>query len=244
MTIVNKNNKNELQQYFKEARRWGQDNFERVTVSRSRYQTAFLVAMGLNVCTVLAVLMLSNWQTVVPMLVHHYANGVTTIEPMTQNNAPINKTQVESDIARYITQRESYDLSSYRAQFDLVSLLSSNAVNDEYVREQSKSSKTAPVHTLGTSAYRSVHVYSINFLDNFLANEKDFPKNHQNLAEVVFTLIDTDKATGKQSEQQYTALISWRYNEPSTAPELRWNNWDGFQVTRYSKQERNARGAL
>lgn len=226
--------------YFKEARRWADDNFARVEVSRNRYQIAFLMAMGLNICAVIAVTVLANLQTLVPVMVHHYDNGITTVEPLHQNNAPMNKAQVESDIVRYITNRESFDVSSYRTQFDLVSLLSSSTVTSEYLREQDKSSKDAPIHVLGAKGARSLHIYSINFLDNLIFNEKDFPKNHQNLAEVVFTLTDTDKATGGQTEQHFNALISWRYMEPSSNPDIRWKNWDGFQVTRYSKQLRNS----
>jgi type IV secretion system protein VirB8 len=237
-------NKSKINDYFKQARRWADDNFARIEISRNRYQVAFMLAMGLNVCSVIALTVLANLQTLVPMMIHHYPNGITLVEPLTQKNAPLNKTQVESDIVRYITNRESYDLSSYRAQFDLVNLLSSHAVNQDYLKEQDKSSKEAPIHVLGTSAYRTVHIYSINFLDNLIFNEKDLPKNHHNLAEVVFTLTDVDKASGKETTKHYNALISWRYTKPSDAPDVRWKNWDGFQVTRYSKQVRNTRGIL
>ncbi|NSL19585.1 type IV secretion system protein [Tatlockia micdadei] len=231
--------KNTLNHYFKQAKTWADDNFARIELSRQRYQMAFMLAMVLNVCSIITIAILAHWQTLVPMMVHHYESGVTTVEPLTQSNAPINRTQVESDIVRYITNRESYDLSSYRAQFELVNLLSNYEVNNDYLREQAKTSEEAPINRLGAAAYRTVHVYSINFLDNLIFNEKDLPKNHQNLAEVVFTLTDTDKATGKQSITHYNALISWRYTKPSDAPDVRWKNWDGFQVTRYSKQLRN-----
>lgn len=225
--------------YFKQAKTWADDNAARIEVSRNRYQLAFVLSMMLTSCALIAVAVLANVQTLVPMLIHHYDNGVVTIEPLNQTNAPINKAQVESDLVRYITNRESYDLSSYHAQFDLVSLLSSSTVNDEYLREQAKTNKMAPINLLTSTHSRSVHIYSINFLDNFIFNENDLPKNHQNLAEVVFTLTDTDKATGKKSVSHFNALISWRYLKPSNAPDLRWHNWDGFQVTRYSKQLRN-----
>ncbi|EEZ95948.1 virB8 family protein [Legionella longbeachae] len=226
--------------YFKEAKRWADDNFARIEISRNRYQIAFLLAMGLNIFAVIAVMVLANLQTLVPLMVHHYDNGITTVEPIRQSSAPMNKAQVESDIVRYMSNRESFDVSSYRMQFDLVSLLSNSTVNSEYLREQDKSAKEAPINILGAKAARSIHVYSINFLDNLIFNEKDFPKNHQNIAEVVFTLTDTDKASGRQTEEHYNALISWRYIEPSNNPDVRWKNWDGFQVTRYSKQLRNS----
>ena len=81
-------------------------------------------------------------------------------------------------------------------------------------------------------------MYSINFMDTLLENQTDTHKNHQNLAEVVFTLIDTDKQSGKSTEAHYNALISWQYTNVSDSPDIRWKNWDGFEVTRYSKQRR------
>ncbi len=146
---------------------------------------------------------------------------------------------MESDIIRYITTRESYDVSSYRSQYNLITQLSNEVVLTEFSQEQDKSSKESPINSLGAGAQRLVHVYSINFIDNSVFNETAIPKDHHNLAEVVFTLIDTDKLTGHQSEKHFNVLISWEYTAPSLDPEVRWNNWDGFMVTRYSKQPRN-----
>ena len=231
--------KNTMNDYFKEAKSWADDNFSRVQQSRNRYQLAFLLAMGLSIAAISAVAVLVNYQTLVPIMVHHYDNGITTVEPLNQINAPINKAQVESDIVRYITNREAYDLSSYRAQFDLINLLSNHSVSSEYVQEQDKSNKDAPINVLGTSASRLVHIYSINFLDSALFNEKDIATNHNNLAEVVFTLTDVEKSGGKPKEQQFSALIAWNYVTPSNSPMERWHNWDGFQVIRYTKNVRN-----
>lgn len=227
-----------LNDYFKRARTWADDQFGRLEQSRNRYQAAFLSAMSLNVIALVVIGILANYQTVVPMLVHHYDNGVTTIEPIKNSQTPINRTQIESDIVRYIQYREAYDVSSYRAQFELVNLLSNGTVAKEYLGEQEASNPVSHIHTLGNNTKREVRIYSINFLDSVLANEQDIRKDHHALAEVVFSLIDTDKTTGKTSSSHYNAMISWQYTNPPESPETRWQNWDGFEVTRYSKQTR------
>lgn len=225
--------------YFNQAKSWADDMYGAVEQSRNRYKTAFLSSLALNGFALIAVATLAQVQTLVPLMVHHYNNGVTTVEPLANENTPLSKAQVESDIIRYITNRESYDASSYRSQYDLVTLLSSESVLTQFSQEQDKSVKESPINTLGTTAERMVHVYSINFIDNIILNEKSLPKDHKNLAEVVFTLIDVDKASGQKKEKHYNALISWQYTTPSSAPDIRWKNWDGFLVTRYSKQLRN-----
>lgn len=239
MKSNNKKGKSTPKDYFNRARSWADDNFSQIQQSRNRYQLAFMLSMGLNMAACLAVSVLSNYQTLIPMMVHHYENGVTTVEPISQANAPINKAQVESDIVRYITNREAYDISSYRAQFDLIGLLSSANVSAEYIKEQDKSTLDAPIKALGAASTRLIHIYSINFLDGAQFNEKDLSKNHQNVAEVVFTLTDTDKSGGKSIERHYSALISWQYVTPTASPADRWQNWDGFQVIRYTKTIRN-----
>lgn len=232
-------NTNPLNDYFKRARTWADDNFGRLEQSRNRYQAAFLVAMGLNIVSIGIIGVLSHYQTIVPLLVHHYDNGVTTITPIKQNKAPHNRAQVESDIIRYIEHREAYDVSSYRAQFELINLLSDNTVNREYLAEQDKSNPSSPIRVLGNNIKREVHIYSINFLDSLFENEHDIHKDHHMLAEVVFSLLDTDKMTGKTTWSHFNAMISWRYINPPESPQMRWQNWDGFEVTRYSKQPRN-----
>lgn len=239
MNTQTKKSKSTPKDYFNRARSWADDNFSQLQQSRNRYQLAFMLSMGLNTAACISVAVLAQFQTLVPMMVHHYDNGVTTVEPITQANAPINKAQVESDIVRYITNREAYDISSYRAQFDLIGLLSSAHVAAEYIKEQDKSDKEAPINALGAQALRQVHIYSINFLDSTQFNKQDITQNHQNVAEVVFTLTDTDKSGGKPLERHYSALISWQYVTPSTSPAARWQNWDGFQITRYTKSIRN-----
>lgn len=232
-------NTSTLNRYFKDAKTWADDNVGRLEISKNRYQAAFLVTMGMNMMSLGVIGVLAHYQTIIPLLIHHYDNGITTTEPVTQKNAPLNRAQVESDIVRYIQYREAYDISSYRAQFELINLLSNNAVAKEYVSEQDKANPTAPIQLLGGHTKREVHIYNINFLDSMLSNEKDIHQDHHSLAEVVFSLIDTDKSTGKSTQSQYNAMISWRYTAPSDSPDIRWQNWDGFEVTRYTKQPRH-----
>lgn len=225
--------------YFKQAKSWSDDRYGSALQSRNRYKTAFLASMVLNGLSLVAVATLAPMQTLVPLIVHHFDNGVTTVEPLHNEHVPINKAQIESDLIRYITNRESYDTSSYRSQYDLVAILSDDSVLTEFSQEQDKKSKQSPINLLGTTGYREVHVYSINFIDNSILNETEVTKNHHNLAEIVFTLTDIDKSSGRKSEKHFNALISWQYNTPSSAPDVRWKNWDGFLVTRYTKQARN-----
>ncbi len=224
---------------FQQAQSWVDECAADKEVSLSWFKLGFGTSMSLNVLLVIAVTTLASFQTLVPMLVHHYDNGVVTIDPIKGEIAEVNEAQIESDIVRYITSRESYDASSYRYQFDLVTQMSNPDVVKDYFSSQSKSSPDYPIKKFGNDTERSIHVYALNFLDRDDKNIGDVNKNHHDLVEVTFKVIDKSKTTGQVKEIAYNALVSWRYTGMPTAPSERWSNWAGFEVTRYSKQLRN-----
>lgn len=228
--------------YFKQACEWADDRFGGIESSRNRYRLAFLGTMILCVALTLVLSILMPLKQLEPIMIHHYENGVTVAEQVREKLPNPSQAQIESDLVRYVTFRESYDISSYRAQFELIHLLSSNLVASEYDKVQRSSNKESPVNQLGTQNSRSVHVYSINFIDEERLNnqeQKGAKRNHHDLSEVVFSTLDHNKATGAEVEHHYTALISWNYRGIPSSPDARWKNWNGFEVTRYSVQQRN-----
>ncbi len=236
MTKASKNN------YFKEACSWADDRFGGVEASRNRYRAAFIGSMTLCVGLTIAIVTMMPLKQTEPLLIHHYDNGVTTAERLTQTIAPLTKAQIESDLVRYVIHRESFDNTSYRAQFELIHLLSSSSVAAEYENAQRKSNPKSPLNELGMQMSRSVHVYSISFIDEARLNDKERAgrhRNHHDLAEAVFSYTDKNKATGAEVEHHFTALIAWQYTGIPASPDARWKNWNGFEVTRYTIQQRN-----
>lgn len=241
---MNKSSSTKKSQYFEQACQWADDRFGGIEASRNRYRFAFCAAMVL--CTTLAtsIAVMMPLKQLEPIIIHQYASGVTTAERLTQDLPLPTQAQVESDLVRYVIQRESYDVTSFRAQFELVHLLSAQSVASEYDMIQRASNTQSPLNTLGTQSMRSVHVYNVNFIDQegFNASEqKKRKKNHHDLAEVVFSTIDRNKQTGVETEHHGTALISWHYTGIPASPNERWNNWNGFEVTRYTTQQRNVK---
>lgn len=224
--------------YFEKATEWATDRYGLLENRLYQCKCALTVSGGLNCLLVIAVMMLASNQKLIPMLVHHYPNGVVTIDAMDKNKAPVNKAQIQSDISRFIVARESYDISSYHSQFELMALLANSDVADEYEKEQSHHNSDSPINRLGDTGSRKVHIYSIDFLDKEALNTKG-DKRHKNLAQVVFSVQEHDRLSRKSNQVHYSAVVSWRYLKPSDNPQERWLNFDGFQVTRYTKSVRN-----
>lgn len=230
--------------YYAQACSWADDRFGGIEASRNRYRVAFMSIMILCTALTLSLAVMMPLKQLEPIIIHHYENGITTAERLMQDLPIASQAQIESDLVRYVIQRESYDVTSYRAQFELMHLLSASAVSSDYDKLHRTSNKESPVNQLGTQISRSVHVYSVNFIDQERFNEREQKgkkRNHYDLAEVVFSIQDRNKTSGMETEQHYTALISWHYLGIPASPDARWKNWNGFEVTRYSIQQRNVK---
>lgn len=224
--------------YFTRATSWADDAYTATVVSRNRYQLAFFVAMSLAVLLTIALDVLLPLQHLEPLLIHHYQDGRLDVEPITQGAAPVNRAQVESDLVRYVINRERYDPTSYDQQYALITLLSSRQVAKVYIKAQAASNPTSLIATLGTTGARRVHIDSVVFLDSAKGPSTRGAGGHHDLAQVNFAVRDeVDAQVGKPVA--YTALIAWAYQGMPHAPSARWRNWDGLSVTRYSVMQRN-----
>ena len=228
--------------YFTLARHWADDVYTSAVVSRNRYQLAFFAMFFLSALLTIAVIMLVPTQHLEPLLVNHYSDGRVSITPLKQHNEPVNNAQVQSDIVRYVINRESYSAQSYDAQFSLIELLSTPSVTSQYLKAQKADNKHSPIHELGKTGSRTVHVDTVMFLDRAALNQSkratdNSPAPHYNLAQVNFTI--TNHLNGNTKTIPLTAVVSWTYRGTPTDPAQRWRNWDGFTITAYRVQQRN-----
>jgi type IV secretion system protein VirB8 len=227
--------------YFVTARSWADDIYTQTIISRNRYKIAFFVAMGLALLLTIAIDGLIPMQHLVPLLVNHYPDGRVSVQPIQQPYAPSNQAAVESDLVRYVLNRESYDPTSYDTQYSLINLMSDALVAKQYIRTQSSDNKAAPIHLLGNKGWRSVHIDSVVFLDSKIFN-KDQPTSrrvHHNLAQINLTTTNHFKNASVEKSKAFTALVSWDYRGTPRDPMNRWRDWNGFTVTRYTLSQRN-----
>ena len=224
---------------FQRAITWADEEHSALVTGKKRYQMAFLTSMGLCCLLTLAVVILAPMQQLIPMLVNHYPDGRVAVLPFNQKTAPIHTPLVESDIVRYVINRESYNASSYNEQYQLVSLLSNNKVTQAYANSQEAGNANSPVRLLGNEGTRRVHIDSLVFLDKQSLNKPNaLNQHHVNLAQVNFTLTTT-KNNATQKPVPLTALISWTYLGTPQDPTDLWRNPYGFTVTRFSVSQRN-----
>ena len=232
--------KTEPHHYFQSAQSWCDDYYTTAVASRNRWRAFSLVGlMPLLGLSLIAIALLVPAQRLEPILINHYSDGVISVLPAKALAPPVNSAETESDIVRYIENRESYSAFAYPTQYRLVLLLSGAKVAKTYAKEQTSANTSAPVNVLGDSGTKTVHVDSVLFLDSRTKNNPvQHIASHQNLAQVNFSVTTTKN--GNPTTVPYTALISWRYQGTPQDPSAAWLNWNGFTVTEYQVQRQNA----
>lgn len=227
-----------VQNIFGDAKTWADDYYAQAVVSRSRYQLLSFFALGLAGLLTIAIIIMMPLKKVVPLEINHYEDGYVSVTPINDTKAPRNKAQVESELVRYVTARESFSFNSYPMQFSLVNLLSSSQVSSDYIEKQDAKNKSSFLNTLGEKATRNIHIDSVNFLDRENWVDKQHPQiPHKNMAQVDYSV--TTRHAGSITRTGYSALISWKYRGIPNSPKERWRNWDGFTVTSYQNNQRN-----
>lgn len=222
--------KQSVDQFFQTARNWADDIYVEAIASRNRYRFAFLWSLFIISLFLVCFIVLLPLQHTQLVLVHHVDDGTVWVELLKNQTLKPTHAQIESDIVRYVVNRESYSVSAYDHQYALVNLLSSKSVAQAYQQSQTASNPDSPISRFKRRVVRHVHVQNIIFL-------KSDPKHP--LAQVNFRVIDHDHFTGRNKKQSMLALVSWRYWGIAKDPESRWMNWDGFKVSHYSVQQRH-----
>jgi|GEM_PF-1399884 len=227
--------------YFANAKSRSDDVYLSAIVSRNRYRFIACILLGIAALFLLCILMLVPAQHMEPLLIHHYQDGRVVIEKGSDTPQNLLESSLQSDLIRYVVNRESYDPIAYEEQYRLVLMMSASGISKQFIDQQSPSNKHSLMRLLNNHAYRTVHVEDIIILDNELNNNKK-SHHHKNLAEIHFNVTDHVLSSGSRKDIPYTALVSWAYSKPSSNPDVRWRNWDGFIVSSYQRNQRNLKG--
>ncbi len=222
----NKSDAKDEAHYFVKAKNWRDATLARNESARHHWRYLCLyVLIPLTLGLVGSLLLLLARPRLFPMIIHHYANGRVFVLPIKQGEVPMVRSQMESELVRYVMNRESYCMETYQQQYRLVHLLSSQGVAKQYSHEQKANHPTSPIHALDRRGRRSVQIVSVIFLKGADVSRVRRRKLRQNyVAEVSFTLSDYDSQGMLLRKQPLTALIAWHYGSTSRDPENRWRN--------------------
>ncbi len=226
--------------HFEAGRAWFEENYEHAKIISNRWFVGCIASLLTCMLLSLCLIFVFPLKTLVPLIIHQ--NSVTGEVWVTHPPTPFvpeNDAQVQSDIVRYMTARESYSAADLNQRFQLIVLLSANEIGKHYATDQSNSNPNALVSRLGHEGTRTIRIEDIVFIDKAGLQElRHFKEPTQNLAKVDFITTTTDKA-GNKSNQAWVATISWSYRGLPNNQLEAWENWNGFIVTTYRVDPRN-----
>jgi type IV secretion system protein VirB8 len=215
--------------YFKLAEGFNESSYYAIVASRNRMRLALLGAFACVFLLILCMLVMLPLQHNEILIMHHRDHGVVWMEKLADaTEHAITQSQVESDIVRYVVNRESYLPGNYAHQYHQIILMSGHDVGSSYQSSQDAKNPKSLIHTLGRHVTRSVTVHNVLWL-----NKK------KKRAQVNYTVTDHNHTTQHDRVHDYIALIAWEYRGLPANPSDRWDNADGFLVTQYVVQQTN-----
>lgn len=230
--------------YFDEARAWGVERYQRQTVHLHRWQWAFWLTLGLACLlglSLLCLLPLKSWEPLV--IEHNVETGEIFTHPLAVDNLPKVDSEIQSDVVRYVTARETYAAFDQGARYRLVQFMSTPTVFKPFEAEHSFSNDESPEVLLGKTGQRVVTIEDVVFLDASdprlyeAKRESQKAKRTPPIAKIDFMTTETNGSVEKK--QYWVATLSFEYLGTPDTKEAAWANWDGFTVTAYRVDQRN-----
>lgn len=219
----------ESERYFLKAQSWYEDNYLSCVRSRDHYRLALIWSGAVIILLLLAFLIVLPLKKTEYFFIHHSDDGTVWLEN-SHEQAPLrDQRQIESDLVRYVVNRESYSVAAYPHHYRIVSLLSDPETAKSFHMNQQASNPDSPIQKFSDRIIREIKIENVVFID------KDPEKP---MAQVNYIAVDHDQSSGSVKKTPFLAIIAWRYRSPPKDPGSRWLNWDGFSVTHFSVEER------
>ncbi len=242
-----------MSDYFSIARNWADDYSISLELSRRRYQMAFLGMAFLVLVLIISLVLLLPLKKIQLAIVHEGPSGETWVSTLDTGVVPSTTWAKEkSEIAHYVSLRESYDPMLYPYLSQQIHWFSDDLVQNQYAQEQDPNNPESLSHFLLDKGFRTVKINSVVNLD-LESKNTDTERGHLNLAQVNYVVTDhwfgvggsedieapETSETPNNTSQAFTALISWSYTGVPDSPDALLQNWDGFVVTKYQTQRVN-----
>src|SRR5258708_14137167 len=212
------------------AREWEYFAHAAMEVERNRWFVATLVAGMLATGAVAAVTMLLPLEKLVPLAVtvDSRTGLVTSVEYGRSVKELTQKEAVQrSDVAKYVTARETYDPQDLATNTKLVRVMSDGNVWRQYEDEISQYNDSSPMKRYGFKVRRRIEVSTVLPLPN-----------NANTYQVRYAGIEESLGSkGMPVEKQHVSTVSFRYSDRPLRNEDRILNPLNFRAVAYRRDQ-------
>ncbi len=205
---------------------WYKDRYQYVLVQRKLLTVITLLSLFCTLAMVFVIARLTPLKSVEPFVIQvDQKSGITqTVDPLTVKELTANEAVNNFFIVQYIRSRESYSITDYARNYNIVRIMSEPTnVYSEFMHEQDPNNPKSNAARLGGSGVRTVKFKSISYLNPQLAQ--------------VRLLIEEKVGEGGYTQQHKIALIAFEYIKMNLSNEERYINPLGFRVTDYRVDE-------
>jgi len=197
--------------------------YDRYQAARIQANRCFVIALlfGILAClAVTAIVVLMPFKTVQPFVVEaNTASGeVRVLKPFDAMQLAPGDAVIKSFLAKYVIARETYDPQDLRESYRIVRLMSDSKEGLRVDSWLATTNPSSPLNRYQNHTVRSVRVRSVSFLN-------------ARTAQVRFASTETLQTTKK--EDNWVAIVSFRFVNLPEGEEERFINPLGFQVTAY-----------
>ena len=221
---MNKQSREELDAYYREAASWGRDRDEALYSSR---RIAWIVAAGAMVVAVLeavALITLLPLKTVEPytLMVDRHTGFVQALDPLDPARISGDTALTQSFLVQYVAAREGFDVAALQTNYRKVALWSAETARSSYLAGMQATNPESPLTLYPRTSTVEVRVKSVSPLG-------------RNVAMVRFETQRRDAGGQVQPPRDWAAMIRYRYSGEPMRVEDRFVNPLGFQVLRYRR---------
>jgi len=212
------------------AQEWEYLTHGAVEVERNRWFLAAIVASLLAAVAMAAVAMLLPLEKLVPLAVtvDSRTGLVTSVEYGRSVGELTQKEAIQrSDVAKYVTARESYDPQDLATNAKLVRVMSDGNVWRQYEEESSQYNDSSPMRRYGSKMRRRIEVSTVLPLPN-----------SENTYQIRYVAIE--ESPGSQmlpAERPYVSTVRFRYSERALSNEDRILNPLNFRALTYRRDQ-------
>lgn len=223
---MNKQSREALDAYYREADSWGRDREQSLEASR---RIAWIVAGAATIVAVLeavALIVLLPLKTVEPytLLVDRHTGFVQALEPLNPQRISGDAALTQSFLAQYVNAREGFAIDALQPNYRKVALWSSESARSSYLAAMQATNPDSPLARYPRSTIVETRVKSVSPMG-------------RNVAMVRFETQRRDAGGQAQLPRAWVAMVRYRYSGEPMSLEDRLVNPLGFQVLRYQRNE-------
>jgi type IV secretion system protein VirB8 len=208
--------------FYQAASDWTYDMYQSQTVWLRRCLVGWVILLVLLGVSLSANLCLVPLKEKVPYLYafDHATGEVTAVGSLDHTALSSNWEVSRYFLIHYVIQAESYDFDNIEQPYQMVWAQSSDHVRQQYESLVKSGNTDSPYRLYGKDRYVTVHVTSVNRLN-------------ENTVDVKFEKTLHDRAANSAQVIQKEAIIKWEYASTETTQKMLDRDPLGFKVTYY-----------